>query len=92
MERLRENVIYFTAELHKRGIIAETQSAIVPVEIGDEKKAIAVAAKLMERGFLIPAIRYPTVARGKARLRVAISSAHSYETLSAAAEAIEKSR
>ena len=92
MERLRENVIYFTAELRKRGIVAETQSAIVPVEIGDENKAIAVAAKLLELGFLIPAIRYPTVARGKARLRVAISSVHSRATLSTAAEAIEKSR
>ncbi len=60
----------------------------MPVEIGDESKAVAVAAKLMERGFLIPAIRYPTVARGKARLRVAISSVHSCATLSAAAEAI----
>lgn len=92
VELLCSNVTYFTAELRKRGIVAETQSAIVPVEIGDENKAVAVAAKLLEHGFLIPAIRYPTVARGKARLRVAISSAHEHATLSAAAEAIEKSR
>jgi 7-keto-8-aminopelargonate synthetase-like enzyme len=85
---LRANVTYFTAELRKRGIAVETQSAIVPVEIGDEKKAVAIAARLLECGFLIPAIRYPTVARGKARLRVAISSTHSRATLSAAAEAI----
>ena len=91
VELLRANVTYFTAELRKRGIAAETHSAIVPVEIGDERKAVAVAAKLLERGFLIPAIRYPTVARGKARLRVAISSAQSRATLSAAAEAIEDS-
>ena len=91
VELLRANVSYFTAELHKRGIAAKTQSAIVPVEIGDERKAVAVAAKLLELGFLIPAIRYPTVARGKARLRVAISAAHDRATLSTAAEAIEKS-
>ena len=88
VEMLRTRTAYFTAELRKRGIAAETQSAIVPVEIGDERNAVAVAAKLMERGFLIPAIRYPTVARGKARLRVAISSVHSCATLSAAADAI----
>ena len=88
VRQLRTKTAYFAAELRKRGIAAETQSAIVPVEIGDESKAVAVAAKLMERGFLIPAIRYPTVARGKARLRVAISSVHSCATLSAAAEAI----
>ncbi len=88
VEMLRTRTAYFTAELRKRGIAAETQSAIVPVEIGDERNAVAVAAKLMERGFLIPAIRYPTVARGKARMRVAISSVHSCATLSAAADAI----
>ena len=78
----------FASELRKRGIAAETQSAIVPVEIGDEIRAVAAAAGLLERGFLIPAIRYPTVARGKARLRVAVSAVHSRETLAAAAEAI----
>ena len=88
VRQLRTKTAYFAAELRKRGIAAETQSAIVPGEIGDESKAVAVAAKLMECGFLIPAIRYPTVARGKARLRVAISSVHSCATLSAAAEAI----
>ena len=90
VERLRANVAHFTAELHKRGIEAQTQTAIVPIAIGDEGKAVAVAARLLEQGFMIPAIRYPTVARGKARLRVAISAAHDYGTLAAAAEAIKK--
>ena len=89
VERLRANVAHFTAELHKRGIEAQTQTAIVPIAIGDEGKALAVAARLLEQGFVIPAIRYPTVARGKARLRVAISAAHDYATLARAAEAIK---
>ncbi|MBR1587695.1 MAG: 8-amino-7-oxononanoate synthase, partial [Kiritimatiellae bacterium] len=88
VERLRANVAHFAAELRKHGIAAETQSAIVPIAIGDEGAAVAVAARLLERGFLIPAIRYPTVARGKARLRAAISAAHDRATLAKAAEAI----
>ena len=87
---LRAKTDFFTAELRKHGIAAETQSAIVPIAIGNEKKAVTIAARLLERGFLIPAIRYPTVARNKARLRVAISAAHDYETLAKAAEAIKK--
>ena len=38
-----------------------------------------MAAELAARGFLIPAIRYPTVARGKARLRVTLTAAHTAE-------------
>ena len=72
----------------RRGIAAETQSAIVPIAIGDERKAVEVSARLLERGFLIPAIRYPTVARGRARLRVALSAAHNDATLAAAAAEI----
>ena len=87
---LRAKTDFFTAELRKHGIAAETQSAIVPIAIGNEKKAVTIAARLLERGFLIPAIRYPTVARSKARLRVAISAVHDYETLATAAEAIKK--
>jgi 8-amino-7-oxononanoate synthase len=52
------------------------QSAIIPIMIGEEGKAVAVAATLREQGIFIPAIRYPTVARGQARLRLTLSAAH----------------
>ena len=48
--------------------------------IGDENKAVEFAAKLREQNIFIPAIRYPTVARGKARLRVTLTAAHSRTT------------
>lgn len=86
--RLRANTAFFIERLRDLGVAAETQSAIVPILVGDEAKAVAVSARLLERGFLVPAIRYPTVARGKARLRVAISAAHDEATLADAAEAI----
>jgi 8-amino-7-oxononanoate synthase len=53
------------------------QSAIIPVLIGDETKAVEAAAKLRGKNIFIPAIRYPTVARGKARLRLTLTAAHS---------------
>jgi 8-amino-7-oxononanoate synthase len=52
------------------------QSAIFPLMIGDEKAAVAASQGLLAAGFLVPAIRYPTVARGSARLRATVSAAH----------------
>ena len=51
--------------------------AIVPLILGDEARAVAAAAKLREQNIFVPAIRYPTVARGAARLRLTFSAAHS---------------
>jgi 7-keto-8-aminopelargonate synthetase-like enzyme len=51
----------------------------VPWIIGDEQTAMQMSADLREAGFLIPAIRYPTVARGTARLRVTLSAEHTEE-------------
>jgi 8-amino-7-oxononanoate synthase len=64
------------------------QSAIIPLIIGDEQKAMAAAQWLMEKGFLVPAIRFPTVARGTARLRVTITASHTREQVSALCAAL----
>jgi 8-amino-7-oxononanoate synthase len=53
--------------------------AINPLLIGDETKASELDLKLRELNIFIPAIRYPTVARGAARLRVTLTAAHSAE-------------
>lgn len=86
--RLRENVALFVAELTKHGVEARSESAIVPILVGDEKAALAASAALETQGILVPAIRYPTVARGTARLRVALMSAHEPDQLRRAAAAI----
>jgi 8-amino-7-oxononanoate synthase len=52
---------------------------IVPVVLGDEGTALAAAARLLDRGLLVPAIRPPTVPPGTSRLRVALSAAHTDE-------------
>lgn len=64
------------------------ESAIVPIIIGDEAKALAASAALQEKGILIPAIRYPTVAKGQARLRASIMATHTQEELLYAATCI----
>jgi len=57
------------------------RSAILPFKIGDESHAMSVASDLRERGFFVPAIRYPTVARKAARLRVTLTASHSKEEI-----------
>ncbi|WP_395749038.1 8-amino-7-oxononanoate synthase [Prosthecobacter sp.] len=52
-------------------------AAILPVILGEASRAMEVSACLRESGFLIPCIRYPTVARGSARLRITLSAWHS---------------
>jgi len=52
------------------------QSPIIPILIGDETRAMETAALFRSRGILIPAVRYPTVARGEARLRLTVSASH----------------
>jgi 7-keto-8-aminopelargonate synthetase-like enzyme len=59
-----------------KGRIPPPCSAIIPVIIGDEAAAMECSARLLDCGFLIPAIRYPTVARGSARLRITLTAAH----------------
>jgi len=68
--------------------LAETPSAIVPVIIGGESEAMEISAKLLDAGFLVPAIRYPTVAKGSARLRIAVSAKHSPDNIQKLAAAL----
>lgn len=64
-------------------------SPIVPVVCGDEDRALAAAAALLELGILVPAIRPPTVPVGTSRLRVALSAAHTRDQVRMLREALE---
>ena len=55
--------------------------AIIPVPLGDETKAVDLADRLRAENIFVPAIRYPTVARGAARLRVTLTAAHLAEDI-----------
>jgi 8-amino-7-oxononanoate synthase len=57
--------------------LPEFISPILPWQVGDEAGSMKASTELLKQGFLIPAVRYPTVPRGQARLRVTASAAHS---------------
>jgi 8-amino-7-oxononanoate synthase len=58
-------------------------SPIIPLIIGDENAALEAAKQLQQDRFLVPAIRFPSVSRGSARLRLTLSARHSSEQLAA---------
>ena len=62
------------------------ESAIIPISIGESKRALEMSSALREQGVIVPAVRYPTVPRNTARLRVTISAAHRREHLEALAK------
>ena len=65
-------------------------STILPLIVGGEAKALAMMGQLREAGLFIPAIRYPTVARNEARLRVTVSASHSSDDLQALLESLAR--
>ena len=89
VQRLCDNVKFFCECLRGEGLDVPTSpSAIVPIVIGDEARALEISAALQKEGLLIPAIRYPTVAKGQARLRASLMASHTREELQWAAKKI----
>jgi glycine C-acetyltransferase/8-amino-7-oxononanoate synthase len=70
--RLWENMQLLVSSLE----IPTAPSAIIPLILGSEERAMAGATLLSDAGFFVPAIRYPTVPRQTARLRITLSAAH----------------
>ena len=64
------------------------QSAIVPIILGDSSYALEAAERLADRGIFVPAIRYPTVARDAARLRITFSALHTAPQIQALCSAL----
>ena len=65
--------------------LSSGRTPIIPRVLGSNEAALAAASGLEQAGFLVPAIRFPTVPRGTARLRISVSAAHSIETTDALA-------
>ena len=64
-------------------ILSDSATPIIPRLLGSNEAALAASADLSENGFMVPAIRYPTVPRGTARLRISLSAAHPPEAVEA---------
>jgi 8-amino-7-oxononanoate synthase len=68
--------------------VGPATSAILPWIIGDESQAVAVSDTLRDAGILAPAIRYPTVRRGRARLRFTVTARHTAADIATLAGAV----
>ncbi|HLE48825.1 MAG TPA: glycine C-acetyltransferase [Patescibacteria group bacterium] len=91
VKKLWSNSDYFKSQMKNNGFdIGTSATPITPVMLGDEKLAKNFAKKLFENGIFATPITYPTVALGKARIRVMISASHSKKELDKAVKEFEK--
>jgi glycine C-acetyltransferase len=82
VDKLWENTNYFKAELRRLGFDTGSSSTpITPIMLGEAPMAQQFSRELFEAGVFAMAIGFPTVPRGKARIRVMISASHSKEDL-----------
>jgi len=70
--------------------VSDSQTPIQPLVVGDEARAVALSAALQACGFLISAIRPPTVPAGTSRLRITLSAAHTEQQVDDLLEALDK--
>lgn len=90
-DRVMENAEYFRTEMKAKGFdIPDGDAAIVPVMLYDAPLAQIMAEKLMDEGIYVIGFFYPVVPKGKARIRVQLSAAHTKEHLDKAISAFEK--
>ncbi len=91
VKKLWDNAKYFKEKMKDLGFdTGKSQTPITPVMLGEAKLAQEFSRRLFEEGIFAQAIGYPTVPKGKARIRVMISAAHSKEDLDFALEKFEK--
>jgi len=89
VKKLWANTKFFKRELKKRGFqFQSSETPILPIHVGDAAKAFDFSRKLFDAGVFAPAVGYPTVAEGKARLRAIVSAAHKREHLLKAANTL----
>lgn len=87
-EKVKWNTQYFKAGIKKAGFdIIDGESAIVPVMLYDAKTAQQMAEKLLQKGIYVTGFFYPVVPKGKARIRVQLSAAHTQKHLDKAIKA-----
>ena len=89
VKKLWANTKFFKKELKKRGFqFQASETPIIPIHVGDAAKAFEFSRRLFDAGVFAPAVGYPTVAEGKARLRAIVSASHKREHLLKAADTL----
>src|SRR4029078_11532554 len=91
LERLGSNTRFFKSGLHELGVdTGESETPITPVVAGEETKAVELSSLLWEEGVFSPAIVFPTVAKGRSRVRTIVTADHTEEDLAQALGAFER--
>jgi glycine C-acetyltransferase len=89
VKKLWANTKFFKRELKKRGFqFGASETPIIPIHVGDAAKAFEFSRQLFEAGVFAPAVGFPTVAEGKARLRAIVSATHKRDELMRAADTL----
>ena len=79
----------FRRQLDELGFhYGRSDTNIIPIIVGEEARAMTISQRLFDKGFLVTAIRPPTVPRGQARLRIALSVRHTKEQIEKLLEAL----
>src|SRR5580700_5206221 len=91
IKRLWSNTKFFKRKLKKIGFkIGVSETPITPIHVGEAAKAFEFGRQLFTEGLFAPAIGYPTVAEGKARLRAIVTATHKRSELESALEILER--
>jgi 8-amino-7-oxononanoate synthase len=90
-KRVQDLSAHLRASLKERGLnIGRSESQIIPIILGDNERAKAVAAELQNEGFDVRAIRPPAVSPGTARLRVSVNATLTEPILQRFADAVQR--
>ena len=85
----RRRLLWRNIEILRERLSLDSGSAIFPWIVGDDQAALELATDLQAEGFFVPAIRYPTVAKGAARLRITVTAVHTAEQICSLCDAIK---
>ena len=90
MENLHRNIRFFLTEARKRGFNTglASETAILPILVGEDEAAFRLSAALLERGVYAPSAVFPAVPRGRARLRFCVIADHTPEQITVALDAL----
>ena len=91
-KRLWKKINQFHNRLNEIGFSTTSTSQIIPIIIGSEKKAVAFSRFLMSKGIFAQAIRYPTVKKNQARIRISISGWLSEKEIELTMHILEKAK
>lgn len=90
LQSLNENISYFKRCCNETALpVSDSQTAIQPLLIGDDENVVSLSQQLFDCGFLVTAIRPPTVPEGTSRLRITLSAKHTHQHIDQLLDALQ---